>query len=59
MFEYLTVPEVAKVLRVDDTTVRRWIEKGILEAIRLPAAGPRTTYRIPKKTLEQLLGEPL
>ncbi|WP_246035490.1 hypothetical protein [Dictyobacter kobayashii] len=28
--------EVAKILCVDDTTVRRWIEEGVLEAIVFP-----------------------
>ncbi len=37
--ELLTVSEVAKQLRVDDTTVRRWIKTGILEAITLPHRG--------------------
>src|SRR5579875_1812041 len=31
--ELLTVSEVAQRLRVDDTTVRRWIKSGALEAI--------------------------
>lgn len=57
MSEYLTVAEVAKALRVDDTAVRRWIQQGMLEAICLPAVGVRTTSRIPKRALEQLLGE--
>ena len=34
--DLLTVREVAKQLRVDDTTVRRWIKNGALEAITLP-----------------------
>ena len=36
MDELLTVSEVARRLRVDDTTVRRWIKSGALEAITLP-----------------------
>jgi excisionase family DNA binding protein len=35
----LTVREVARRLRVDDTTVRRWIKSGALEAITLPHRG--------------------
>ena len=31
MGELLTVSEVAKILRVDDTTVRRWVKQGALE----------------------------
>jgi len=37
----LTVHEVAKRLRVDDTTVRRWITNGTLPAITLPHKGKR------------------
>ena len=36
MDELLTVREVARRLRVDDTTVRRWIKSGALEAVTLP-----------------------
>ena len=53
--ELLTVHEVAKQLRVDDTTVRRWIKNGVLEAITLPHRGARQAYRIRRSTLEALL----
>lgn len=53
--ELLTVREVAKQLRVDDTTVRRWIKNGVLEAITLPHRGARQAYRIRRSTLEALL----
>ena len=39
--ELLTVHEVARRLRVDDTTVRRWIKSGAMEAIALPHRGKR------------------
>lgn len=51
----LTVREVAKQLRVDDTTVRRWIKSGALEAVTLPHRGKRQAYRIRKKSLENIL----
>lgn len=54
--ELLTVREVARRLRVDDTTVRRWIKSGALEAITLPHRGKRQAYRIKRSTLEMLLG---
>ena len=54
--DLLTVREVAKQLRVDDTTVRRWIKNGILEAITLPHRGARQAYRIRRSTLNTLLG---
>ena len=56
--ELLTVREVAHRLRVDDTTVRRWIKLGVLEAITLPHRGARQAYRIRRSTLERLLEGP-
>lgn len=56
--ELLTVREVAKQLRVDDTTVRRWIKNGVLEAITLPHRGARQAYRIRRSTLDSLLAAP-
>ena len=53
--ELLTVREVARRLRVDDTTVRRWIKSGALEAITLPHKGRRQAYRVKKSTLDKLL----
>jgi len=53
--DLLTVREVAKRLRVDDTTVRRWIKNGVLDAITLPHRGTRQAYRIRRSTLERLL----
>ena len=53
--ELLTVREVARRLRVDDTTVRRWIKSGALEAITLPHRGKRQAYRIKRSTLDKLL----
>jgi len=54
----LTVREVARRLRVDDTTVRRWIKSGSLEAITLPHKGRRQAYRIKQSTLDKLLSGP-
>ena len=56
--ELLTVHEIARRLRVDDTTVRRWINNGILEAITLPHAGKRRGYRVKQSTLDELLKGP-
>ena len=53
--ELLTISEVAKELRVDTTTVRRWITSGALEAVALPYKGKRRGYRIKKHTLDTLL----
>jgi len=53
--ELLTVHEIAQILRCDDTTVRRWVKQGTLEAISLPHRGLRTAYRIRRSTLDTLL----
>jgi len=53
--ELLTVHEVAQILRVDDTTVRRWIKNGVLEAVALPHKGLRTAHRVRRETLDALL----
>jgi excisionase family DNA binding protein len=55
--DLLTVSEVARRLRVDDTTVRRWIKAGALEAVLLPHTGKRCGYRIKKTTLDTLVNE--
>lgn len=57
--ELLTVHEVALRLRVDDTTVRRWIKNGALEAITLPHRGKRQAYRVKRSTLDTLLKNPI
>ena len=55
MDELLTVSEVAKRLRVDETTVRRWVTNGVLEAISLPHKGKRKAYRIRQATLDKII----
>jgi excisionase family DNA binding protein len=54
----LTVGEVARRLRVDTTTVRRWISTGTLDAVVLPHRGKRQAYRIRQGTLNELLHTP-
>lgn len=58
MEDLLTVKEVAQKLRVDDTTVRRWIKRGVIEAITLPGASKNCSYRIRQSTVEQLFHSP-
>lgn len=58
MNELLTVSEVAHILRVDNTTVRRWIKLGALEAVVLPRINERQSYRIRRETLERVLEQP-
>lgn len=55
MGELLTVREVAQQLRVDDTTVRRWVKQGALEAVILPHVNERQAYRIKRETLNRVL----
>ena len=57
MSELLTVSEVADILRVDDTTVRRWVKQGTLDAVILPHVNTRQAYRIKSETLDKLLGQ--
>jgi len=53
--DLLTVATLSKELRVDETTVRRWIKNRILEAVSLPHAGKREIYRVKRQTLKKLL----
>jgi excisionase family DNA binding protein len=57
MSDLLTVSEVARILRVDDTTVRRWVKQGALEAVVLPHVNARQAYRIKRDTLDRVLGD--
>ena len=54
--DLLTVAEVARMFRVDDTTVRRWIKQGALEAVPLPKRGTHQGYRVRRETVDSLLG---
>lgn len=56
MSELLTISEVARLLRVDDATVRRWVKTGVLEAVVLPHAHARHVYRVKRETLARALG---
>lgn len=52
--DLLTVGEVARILRVDITTVRRWIKDGALEAVALPHAHKRCAHRVKRETIDAL-----
>lgn len=52
--EFLTVKEVARRLRVEDSTVRSWIAVGAIEAVLLPHVGKRHVYRIPRSAVDSL-----
>jgi excisionase family DNA binding protein len=51
----MTVHEVAQQLRIDDTTCRRWIKNGAMEAVSLPHLGKRQSYRVRRSTLDNIL----
>jgi excisionase family DNA binding protein len=55
MSELMTVSEVATELRVDSTTVRRWVKNSVLEAVVLPHQNKRQSYRIKRSTFNTLL----
>lgn len=50
---WLSVPEVAQLLRVQNDTVRRWIRSGLIPALEL--GGPRSGYRIRREDLDHFL----
>ncbi len=51
--DLLTVQEIARRYRVDDSTVRRWIKSGVLEAVTLPGRGKRQVFRVKKSSLRK------
>jgi excisionase family DNA binding protein len=53
--DLMTVSEVAQILRVDDTTVRRWVKQGALEAVVLPHVNERQGYRIKREAVNKIL----
>ncbi len=55
--DLLTAREVAEILRVDETTVRRWVKSGVLEAETLPWGEKRQSHRIKRVTMDKLLGQ--
>lgn len=50
--DYLTINEVAEVLRVSKLTIRRMITKGTLQAIKIGRS-----YRILREDLEEYLNK--
>jgi len=51
--ELLTIQEVAEMLGVDDTTVRRWCRTGALDYVSLPRIAKREAYRVRLDTITQ------
>lgn len=58
MSDLMTVSEVGEKLRVDETTVRRWIKNGALPAVTLPHMGKRQAYRVRSTDFAAILGGP-
>ena len=52
--EYLTTKEVATMLRVSDQTIRSYVKKGMIPAIKF-GTSRRSTVRIPKSGLDKFL----
>ncbi|PZW24732.1 excisionase family DNA binding protein [Thermosporothrix hazakensis] len=55
MEKLLTIPEVARRLRVNRATIWRWVRDRIIPAVDLPKYGKRNNRRISEKTLECIL----
>lgn len=53
--KYCTVTEVARLLRVDQSTIRRKLKEGAIEYIELPGRSSRKVKRIPEQALARLL----
>ncbi len=51
--EALTIKQVAQMLQVSEGTVRNLIASGRLRSVQL--AGPGSSVRIPRRSVEQLL----
>ncbi len=53
--DLLTISEVAHLLRVDTSTVRRWVSLGAMEAVILPHSNDRRVYRVKRATVDAIL----
>jgi excisionase family DNA binding protein len=53
---YYTPSQVARLLRVDAMTVRKWIKTGILAAEAV-TVGERHRYRIAQQTIDAIQGK--
>jgi|CXWL01.1.fsa_nt_gi excisionase family DNA binding protein len=51
--EYLTTKEVADLLKIKPTTVRKWIGQGALVAIGF--GSQKKEYRVPKSELQKFI----
>ena len=51
----LSVKKAAEMFGVDQSTVRRWIVTGVLEAVSLPHTGKREYRKIKTETVYKIL----
>ena len=50
-----TISEIAMMLKINERTVRRWIQSGRLKAVEMPGRGRTATeYRIPESSITAL-----
>ncbi len=54
---FMTVRDIARVIRCHPETVRRWIREGKLPAYRFPGKGKNRTLRIDEAALSRFLEE--
>ena len=50
---FLTVKEVAKILKYTEATIRKWIKSGVIPAMMI-GKSKKSGYRIAEKDLESL-----
>ena len=55
MEKLFTVKDVARILQVSESTVRRWIEEGTMRSICLRDKDNRKTIRIKHSIIKKLL----
>lgn len=56
MDKFYTVKEVAALLRVSESTIRNYVQRGVIKALRI-GKGKRSTIRIPASEIKALIGE--
>lgn len=51
--EFISIKELATIFAVHESTIRRAIRKGIIQAIRV-GDGKRSPYRISRRSIEEI-----
>ena len=55
-FQFLTVQEVAEILKISRRTVYTWIDEGVIRAVKI---NDKSVVRIPSSEVERILNEAL